>query len=97
MKFNPGDLAYLKTTSEKLIVIGPTDAIGTGYDVRRPIATKDNGLQHGIETFFEFELEHFDEQLAREFADMEKVETQRAKLQSNAKAAGAAQTSPLVN
>lgn len=95
--FNPGDLAYLKTTSEKLIILGPAENNEAAYDVRRPIATKDNGLQHSFETFYEFELEHFDEQLAREFADMEKVETQRAKLQSNAKAAGAAQTSPLVN
>lgn len=96
MKFIPGALAYLKTTSEKLIILGPAK-IADAYDVRRPIATKDSGLQHVYETFYEFELEHFDEQLAREFADMEKVETQRAKLQSNARAAAAVQTSPLVN
>lgn len=80
------------------MIIGPVEgATAEVYSVRRPVATKDNGLQHSVETFFAFELEHFDEQLTREFADMEKVEAQRAKLLANAKAAGAAQTSPLVN
>jgi hypothetical protein len=97
LKFKPGDIAYIKTTSEKLMIIGQVEHRENRYDVRRPIATRDNGLQHSVESFYEFELEHFDEQLAREFSDMEKVETQRAKLQSNARAAGAVQTSPLVN
>lgn len=109
MKFNPGDLAYLKTTSEKAIVIavGPKtvrlygdttiDVLEGQVQLRRPYATRDNGLQHSAEIFHEFELENFDAQLAREFADMEKVEAQRAKLQASAKAAGQNQTFPLVN
>lgn len=103
-KFNPGDLAFTKITNEKVVVLAVGPKTVTGYEllegelqVRRPLATKDNGLQYTKEFFYEFELEQFDEQLTREFADMEKVEALRAKLQSNARAAGAVQTSPLVN
>jgi hypothetical protein len=109
LKFNPGDLAFVKTTNEKVVVlaIGPKTVTVYGnvthellegeLQVRRPLATKDNGLQYTKEFFYEFELEHFDEQLAREFSDMEKVEALRAKLQAGAKAAGQNQTFPLVN
>ena len=93
--FKPGDLAYLKTTGEKVVIIDSNatpNTVASRYDVRRPVATKDNGLIHSEDTFNDFELETFEEQLKREFADMEKVETYRANLNAPAK-----QPSTLVN
>jgi hypothetical protein len=94
MSFKTGDIAYVKTTGEKVVVVGPAKDNTEALNVRRPVATKDGGLQHNLEPFYTFELESFEEQLSREFADMERVESFRSKTIAEAKAAN---QTPLVN
>lgn len=90
MSFIVGETAVLKTTGEKVIVLGTLTIPGQPaptVNVRRPIATKDNGLVHVDNTFFEFELETFEQQLTREFAEAKKVDDLRNQLMAETKAA----------
>lgn len=49
-----GDILFLKTTGEPVQVLRILD---NGYDVRRPIVTKDEGIKHIAMTVFSFEVE----------------------------------------
>lgn len=73
---NIGDLVYLKTTGEKVVVLGTTE---TGLSVRRPVVGTD-GVRHLTETFQAAELETFDEQATREFAEMARIQEHKMAL-----------------
>lgn len=94
MSFQAGDVAVLKTTGEKVTVLGVTPTIPTdnraGYFVRRPVESKENGLYHSYEQFYEFELETFEQQLDRRLNEAKYVDAAEARLREEAKAAAMA-------
>jgi hypothetical protein len=102
MPFNVGDIAVLKTTGEKVIVLSSMiypNQTATSVTVRRAIATKDMGLAHVENVFFDFELETFETQLTREFAEAKQVDELRAKLvaETNTTNAAPAKQVPFLN
>lgn len=101
MSFKVGDVAILKTTGEKVTVLSSMtypNQTAASLTVRRAVATKEMGLQHVDNVFFEFELETFEDQLTREFAEAKKVDDLRSQLMADAKATAQQQAKvPLFN
>lgn len=79
--YKPGDILYVRVTSEPTAFIrfaeGRTDAVL----VRRPIETKD-GLHHEAELWPLAELETFEEGLKRRWADRKLQDFLRQQLES---------------
>jgi hypothetical protein len=57
-----GDLMFVKTTGEPVQVLSTDKGC---IEVRRPVATRDNGIQHKLECFNSYELETDSEKLSR--------------------------------
>jgi len=64
--YNVGDVLFLKTTGEPVQVLALDN---DGIKVRRPIATRDNGILHNTQYFNAFELETDAEKLSRTLAN----------------------------
>lgn len=77
----PGDLLYLKSSEEPVVVINPgvTDSPNTNIIVRRPQITQ-NGTEYMTAEFFRFELETPEEQDLRKIEDIKRrhILTQQA-------------------
>ena len=67
-----GDILFLKTTGEPVQVLDPNypgNPAVTQVAVRRPVATRDNGILHLVDYFQPFELETDAEKLSRTLAN----------------------------
>ena len=92
MSFVTGSIAVLKTTGEKVVVLNTSQVVGQPpvVSVRRPVDTKECGLQHVENSFYEFELETFEQQLDRRLEEAKYVDAAEARLREEAKAAAMA-------
>lgn len=71
---NVGDILCLKTTGEKVQVIGLN---ATSVNIRRASMTEQDGLKHNNESFYEFELETLDAHAQRQ------IDEQKLKVEAN--------------
>lgn len=71
-----GDLMFVKTTNETVIVLSLPKGNCDLVDVRRPVGTKDNGIEHHLDVFHVCELQTEAEaaavDTARQLADYHK-------------------------
>jgi hypothetical protein len=78
---NKGDLMYVRTTGEPVIVLSKIDSIADEspkVNVRRPVIG-DFGITHAVDQFFEFELSTEDEYLS---ARIQRAKNEQASLQA---------------
>lgn len=72
MLVEPGTILCFKTTGEMCLVLedGMAKDGRANLKIRRPIMTKDNGIEHEEDIVYTFELETVEEHLRREAHEM---------------------------
>ena len=80
-EFKPGDILYVRVTSEPTAFIRDAEGRSDALIVRRPIETKD-GLTHEVELWPRAELETFEEGLQRRWADQKLQEELKQRLET---------------